>query len=323
MSATTGKFESFRFSSEELRPADRVPYYRDVLGRMLVKMDLAPLGEIFSCNASFYRVPDLSIACMAGSPVRADRPRAMAEGGHELVLITGFEGAYSVSHRGCEATVSAGSAVLVSAGEPCRSERIAGTSRICCVGIPRASLAPMLANPDAALMTVIPSTIEPLRLLAGYIDLLIRDSTLMEMAELRLVAVNHVHDLVAMTLGATRDAAETARGRGLRAARLRAIKTDITQNLTGDVTVAALSARHHVSPRYIRKLFEGEHTSLSQFVLGQRLVHVHRMLTDPRYANRTIGDIVFTAGFGDLSTFNREFRRRFGVTPSDVRCSTQ
>jgi hypothetical protein len=34
-----------------------------------------------------------------------------------------------------------------------------------------------------------------------------------------------VHDLTALALGASRDAAEIAKGRGLRAARLNAIKT--------------------------------------------------------------------------------------------------
>jgi AraC-like DNA-binding protein len=113
--------------------------------------------------------------------------------------------------------------------------------------------------------------------------------------------------------------AEIAAGRGLRIARLRAIKSDIARNLAGDVTAAALSVRHRLSARYIRKLFEGENTSLSQYVLGQRLTRVHRMLADPRYASRAIADVAFSVGFGDLSTFNREFRRRFGVRPSDVR----
>jgi AraC-like DNA-binding protein len=126
-----------------------------------------------------------------------------------------------------------------------------------------------------------------------------------------------------MALGATRDAAEIAAGRGLRAARLRAIKADIAQHLAEEVTADALSARHGVSPRYIRSLFEGENTSLSQFVLAQRLIRVHRMLADPRYASRTISDMAFAIGFGDISTFNREFRRRFGVTPSDVRHGRQ
>jgi hypothetical protein len=77
------------------------------------------------------------------------------------------------------------------------------------------------------------------------------------------------------------------------AARLRAIKADIAQNLAGDVNVAALSARHRLSERYIRKLFEGENTSLSQFVLSQRLILEHRMLMDPRHADCTISDIAF------------------------------
>jgi AraC-like DNA-binding protein len=145
----------------------------------------------------------------------------------------------------------------------------------------------------------------------------------METAALRRLAVNHVHDLIALTLGATRDAAEIAAGRGLRAARMRAIKADIAQNLGEDVTVAALAMRHRISPRYIRKLFEGENTSLSQFVLGQRLIRVHRMLSDARHADCTIAEIALAVGFGDLSTFNREFRRRFGVTPSDVRRGRQ
>ena len=45
--------------------------------------------------------------------------------------------------------------------------------------------------------------------------------------ELRSLVVNHVYDLVALALGATRDAAEMANGRGMRAARLHAIKTEI------------------------------------------------------------------------------------------------
>ena len=33
------------------------------------------------------------------------------------------------------------------------------------------------------------------------------------------------------------------------------------------------------------------------------------------------GQIAFEAGFGDLSYFNRAFRRRFGGSPSDIRAS--
>jgi AraC-like DNA-binding protein len=47
------------------------------------------------------------------------------------------------------------------------------------------------------------------------------------------------------------------------------------------------------------------------------------MMTDPRYADHRVSAIAFAAGFGDLSYFNRTFRRRFGATPSDLRAQAQ
>jgi AraC-like DNA-binding protein len=179
----------------------------------------------------------------------------------------------------------------------------------------------MAANADAALMTPISCAGEKFGLLASYLRLLMQQPDLAA-SELCWLAANHIQDLVAVTIGATQDASEVAAGRGVRAARLRAIKADIESNLaSGDVGSDALAGRHRVSPRYIRKLFEGEGTSLSQFVLGRRLALVCRKLSDPRLAHRTIGAIAFDAGFGDLSTFNHSFRRQFGMTPSEARRS--
>jgi AraC-like DNA-binding protein len=66
-------------------------------------------------------------------------------------------------------------------------------------------------------------------------------------------------------------------------------------------------------------LFEEEGSSFSSFVLAERLLRVRRMLVDRRYANLNIAQIAHENGFGDLSSFNRVFRRHFGATPSDFR----
>jgi AraC-like DNA-binding protein len=283
--------------------------------------EFEPLGERFFCEARGYRFPELCTYYVAGSAARASWAGAKVEGGDEFALLINLEGISTFSQLGREASAPAGGAMLHLTTDALHMERT--TSRFVRIGVPRAVLAPALSDPDAALMSVISSASEPLRLLTGYADLLIRQPALLETAQLRHLAVDHVHDLVALTVGATREAAEIAAGRGLRAARLRAIKADIARNLAEDVSVSALSARHGVSSRYIRKLFEGQNTSLSQFVLGQRLTRVHRMLADPCYADRTITDIAFAVGFGDISTFNREFRRRFKSTPSDVRTTAR
>jgi AraC-like DNA-binding protein len=124
---------------------------------------------------------------------------------------------------------------------------------------------------------------------------------------------------MAVAAGATRDAEEAARDRGLQAARLYAIKTDIARNLDGDLGIAALAARNHCTPRLVQRLFESEGTTLTEYVLNQRLARAHRMLTDPRLAKEKISAVALDSGFGDLSYFNRAFRRLYGETPSRVR----
>jgi AraC-like DNA-binding protein len=53
-----------------------------------------------------------------------------------------------------------------------------------------------------------------------------------------------------------------------------------------------------------------------QFVLRTRL---HRAAVRLRRSDDPISVIAFDAGFNDLSTFNRRFRRVIGASPGDFR----
>ena len=46
------------------------------------------------------------------------------------------------------------------------------------------------------------------------------------------------------------------------------------------------------------------------------------MLADMRYAALSVSAIGYDVGFADPSYFFRSFRRRFGMTPSDMRART-
>src|SRR5262249_55418544 len=85
------------------------------------------------------------------------------------------------------------------------------------------------------------------------------------------------------------------------------------------LTVTSVALRQRITPRCVHMLFEVEGNTFSQFVLDQRLIRAHSMLSNSSPAGLTITAIAFVAGFGDLSYFNRTFRRRFGVTPSEHR----
>ena len=66
----------------------------------------------------------------------------------------------------------------------------------------------------------------------------------------------HIHDLVALAVGATRDAANVAFGRGMRAARLQAAKAFIIRNIRrADLSAKTVAVRLGVTPRYVNMLF--------------------------------------------------------------------
>jgi AraC-like DNA-binding protein len=183
--------------------------------------------------------------------------------------------------------------------------------------VPFKSLAGLVGDGSLAPCRVARNT-EMARLLFGYLDALSDDMSLASPALAEAVVI-HVHDLVALALGASRDGAEIATRRGLRAARLRAVKADVRANLAGNVSVAAVAQRQGITPRYLHMLFEHEDATFSQFVLRQRLDRARTMLADPDQDHRSIAAIAYAAGFADLSYFNRAFRHRYGATPGEAR----
>ena len=105
------------------------------------------------------------------------------------------------------------------------------------------------------------------RLLAHYIELLREDSAAAT-PELQRLAVAHVCDLLALTLGPARDALELANRRGARAARLLRIKRDVIKNVSGEISIEAIAARERVSIRHVQRLFEEDGTTFTEFLRG-------------------------------------------------------
>jgi AraC-like DNA-binding protein len=170
-------------------------------------------------------------------------------------------------------------------------------------------------------LRLVPAPTAALHLLASYPRGALSGSALSS-GLLADAVVSHVTELITLSLDPAAAATPLASVPGVRAARLAAIKADIERHLNdGSLTVAALAARHHISERYLHKLFEDEELTYSRFVLDRRLALAYRRLRQPRSAERTISSIAHDTGFGDLSYFNRTFRRRYGITPSDARRS--
>lgn len=311
-------FSEFRFTSDALPERERVAYTREEFGRKISRYDFEPLGGAFRFDIKLRAAPDLALVSTEHSPMRIQRTAELLTDGDDTLVLQISMSRGLASQLGREIEVEPGDAMLGSNSDVGTFTFPSANSKCVLLGMSRARLRPLLKEFDLALVRRVPAQTQALQLLMQYLSMLGQMPSLAP--EVRRLTVDHVYELVSVALGATRDAAEAARQNGMRATRRNAIKADILENLPRrGLSAEMLSKTHGVTASYIRKLFADENMSFTDFVLEQRLLLSYRTLKDMRYANRTISSIAFDAGFSDLSYFNRAFRRRFGMTPSDAR----
>lgn len=312
---------SFQFTAEDLRQRDGQAICREEFGNQILRLDLEALPNLpFHCEVSTLALPQARVTYSLKSGLSSRRTRRfLTDGVDDLSLLLNTSGQCLLASRSRDVLLEPGEAALSSAAEV-TSSTTASPGHSVSIRLPRAAVASLAHNPEDTLLQKIPRDSEAVKLLAGYAQAL-RTSPLSS-ASLQGLAASHLRDLVAAAIGVVKDRASSVEQGGLRAARLRAVKAYVTQRIGAyDLPVAAAAAACGLSPRYVQTLFEGEGTTFSAFVLRQRLDRAHRMLADPGNLHRRIVDIALDAGFGDLSYFNKSFRRRYGAKPSDIRAS--
>jgi AraC-like DNA-binding protein len=320
MAAAEPAVSCIRFSTRDRPKRERVPFWCEFFGRHIIRTRIELASEAgFDAQATFWAVRGLRIHwCAYSAGARVLRTRELISANDDnIALLIDRRGTAMFSQAGHEVALERAGGVAALQTEP--ASMAFPRVRYMAVVAPIKALHPFTRSIEDRAGHHIPSDTEALRLLSGYVDSLKREPFLSD-PKLIALAVSHVHDLMALALGATRDGAALALGRGVRAARIKAIQIHICENLAKhDLSVQGVAAQYGLSPRYIHMLFEREGTTFSTFVREQRLLEARAMLRSPRYEWHSISSIAFAAGFDDLSHFNRSFRRRFGATPTEVR----
>ena len=318
---TAATDHGIQFSTDALPERERLPYLREAIGRSIAKLDLVPHENCpVEWAGSLHAFEGLVANSVRTSGIMFRRTRSLlADCNDDLLLTINLSGVTLASQLRRECRLDAGAAVLMSCSDVGDLDRPC-PARYLTLFMPRRRLNAMAVNPEDALARAIPADTEALRLLVDYVQTALQKQRLTS-PQLRALFATHVHDLIALTVGATRESAAEAHDRGLRAARLGAIKSDILHQLDNEgLNVTDVAGHRGVTPRYVQMLFETEGTTFTEYVLAQRLARAHRMLAEPGLRHRTISAIAFEVGLGNLSYFNRAVRRHFGMTPSEARC---
>jgi AraC-like DNA-binding protein len=301
-SAWLGLFEE-TFGNVEIDPMADVPFHGHI--------EAVPLGET-------------SLATFTGSFATLQRTKTgiVGDGQDDPVFVVNMSSQpIQLVHRRQDTVVAAGAAILFDAGDVARFNVAGSAAKSLTLQLPRRAFSAAVKNADDVVGRPIDIGTEPLRMLKTYAHTLTTGGGVDDPATMTLVN-GHLLDLVALTLGTTRDVAEAARQGGLRAGRLNAVLAAINAGFADPAfSLQTVARRERVSERSLRDLLHESGTGFTDRVLELRLHKAQRLLANARHSDRTVIDIALSCGFNDVSYFHRSFRRRFGTTPSDARAA--
>jgi AraC-like DNA-binding protein len=306
-------FSTDDFDARERAEAARAAYAG------FANIGIEPRGEgSFRSQMTAAALPNLAVGQIANSACAVSRTSAHIAGGNDdLTLFIVTEGRVRVQLKGREERVYGPGEAYVASNDHAGDFDLDSIGHIQ-LAVPRAALARRIAGADRLVdrswrLDAVPE----LRFIAGYARLLLsteEDWT----PELAGLAAEHAHDLMALLLGARRDDAQLAQMGGLRAARLRAVLSEIERHFAEpDFTAAAAGAAVGLAERTVHDLLHETGTSFSERVLELRLQFALAMLASG--TTLRVSQVAYACGFGTVAHFNRTFRRRFGETPTAAR----
>ncbi len=242
------------------------------------------------------------------------------DGSHDFALQVNFGSPPTLIRQcGQELELTQGSMAFLAKGEVSASDSVPLETAWAMI-IPRGLLGELVQNPDDLVMCHMDPNAPASRFLKDYMAFLFQRDDFRHDPALTDHVGRTLADLLALALGASRDAAEIATFRGVRAAQLQLIVAGIDAGFSNpQFSTRELSAQLGLSQHSIQNLLSETGQPFSERVLELRLQKARRMLSDPQCSRMKVGEIAFASGFADTPYFNRCFRRRFGASPTQYR----
>jgi AraC-like DNA-binding protein len=298
--------------------------WREELCRRFCRLDVEPsTGTGIDCQIALASLSHLVLATAAGVSGRFSRTRdLLPDGCDDFVLVSATGGPVHVIQNGRTIALSRSEMCLTEMSGPC-SIGFNGNEHFTTIRIPRRALLEMCPRAEERLSRSLHENSTLQAMIARYHALSSELAQSLDSVAQRMTA-QHLVDLIGLLLGAGHEEEELATQRGYSAVRLELMKTDVLNNLDrSDLNIGSIARAYGLSPRHAQRLFAQTGITFTEFLLEQRLLLARRLLGEAHHRHRKISTIAHEAGFGDLSYFNRMFRKRFGAAPSDTRAAVR
>ncbi|MFD0149433.1 AraC-like ligand-binding domain-containing protein [Streptomyces sp. NPDC055721] len=304
---------------------ESLDFWHDAVLDQLVGMDITTEGGTYDAQMRADRLGGLRITTVECDPGTVHRsPRYIARGdGREVFAAVLASGRAQVEQDGRTTEMHPGDVTFFETVRPFRTH-FPHRFRLDVFAVSRARL----GLPEAELHRITARALRPARGLGSLLSPFLTRLADTSQVYAQPVA-EHLADSAVELLAAV--AAEQAGGEptelpGAERVLLLRVQRFIRWHLAApDLTPETVARAHHISVRYLHRLFQGEGTSVSRWIREMRLHECRRELeaSVDRWAGGTpdartpLSAVARRWGFTGASHFARAFRREYGMSPTE------
>jgi AraC-like DNA-binding protein len=299
--------------------------WRDVYSSLYGPLDMTYAeGRPFSVRIELTRFGALEISRVAATIERYVRTRqcvAAAESDHLALAVNVGKASMHARQMGRDGVIPQGGAALLCNATAGEVAGRAGNAWLF-LQVPRAALLTVITGAEDLVSRPIDAGLPAMRCLRRYLETVLLPDDLVVDAPLNDHIERTIVDLMALALGAGHNARDLSRTRGSRAAKLNAIAAEIRAGcLSPGCSIGTVAARVGLSARSVQDILHDTGRTFTDRMTELRLQRARALLGDHRNAGQRIVQIALQCGFNEVAHFNRAFRRRFDMSPSEMRAA--
>ncbi|MFI8185511.1 helix-turn-helix domain-containing protein [Actinacidiphila glaucinigra] len=306
------------FRTDVLPPDEREEYWTDAVHQAVTRLEIRPHPDGTVGGALWsVEVGSIHVGHVEAGPQRMTRTRGIIanDAGNALIVSLQEAGSSVVAQDGRETLLASGELVLLDSRRPfLRNFPVGFRQNIAAVPLE------LLDVPDSFLARVTGRTYPPTHYIGGILASFV--SRLAAAAEssacmsdthhyLQRGLIDVLTALVAHEGRLDADVTPTAE-ETLRLLIRDYIRTHLNRP---DLSPSMIAAAHHMSVRYLHKLFQGEDMTIGRWIQHQRLEASREDLARPDLAGLTVEAIAQRRGFASPAHFSRIFRAAYGMSP--------
>jgi AraC-like DNA-binding protein len=315
--AARGAGTIIEFSTAGIVPAERLDFWRDAVLRRMVPISAPAADRPFQGRLRRIIGIDAEIVEHASDAIVAERtkPRCAADAIDDISIDLMLDCTSASLDHGGERKLRAGDICFVDYARPVQVVR--SRHRAGALILPRGRVREALGE-DIPAMSGRRLPLEGIgALLRAHLRLTLEEAPRLSPAE-RIAALSAAAQMALAALQAERRGAADVEQfeDGFYQAACRLIEGGCADP---DLTPEAVAAALGCSRASLYRAFSRHQESVAAMIWAARIVRASRMLTSACHADMLVSEIAFRSGFLDQPTFNRMFRRRYGLTPREAR----